>query len=197
MRLVLFTDIHGSESALASVLEKARAADAIVFAGDINTIEGSVEKLLRGLSRAGKPCIVVHGNHDSLEEIKAVCGKYPPLLFLHQGVYEHEGVTFVGHGGGGFARKDEAFERFWEKFLRGELKKAEKVVFVTHAPPYGTKVDSLYGEFRGNESYRRFIEEQHPVLHVCGHFHENFGKEDFIGPTRVINPGPRGVLTEI
>jgi len=198
MKLVLFTDLHGSESSLARVIEKARVADVVVFAGDLNSYATDSTKLMRALASTKKPCFIVHGNHDSPEELREICEKFsPPLLFIHKGVFEHDGVVFVGHGGGGFSRVDRDFEKLWKEHLRKELKGVEKSVFITHAPPYGTTVDSLYGESRGNESYRNFLEEHQPVLHVCGHFHENFGKKDMVKETTVINPGPDGMLFEI
>lgn len=53
-------------------------------------------------------------------------------------------------------------------------------------------LDKLAGGFFGNKSIRRFAEQNKVDLLICGHLHENFGKEDKIGKTKVINPGPFG-----
>ncbi|MDR1489314.1 MAG: metallophosphoesterase family protein [Desulfovibrio sp.] len=63
-------------------------------------------------------------------------------------------------------------------------------VLVSHCPPYGTACDRLgNGHPAGSRAVRGFIEERQPDLCVCGHIHEARA-EDFLGRTRVINPGP-------
>lgn len=197
MRLLVFTDLHGSQAALASVLEKARVADVLLFAGDLDHRAPDIEGLMARLSQTKKPCLVIHGNWDEPSAMHRACDRHDNLHFLHRGIYEQDGVKFLGHGGGGFMRTDKDFQTLWDKFLRKQLKPGDKSVLITHAPPYGTKVDSLYGESRGNETYRKFIDEHQPLVHVCGHFHENFGRTDKVGKTFVINPGPSGVYVEI
>jgi len=36
-----------------------------------------------------------------------------------------------------------------------------------------------------------------PVLVLCGHFHENFRKQDKIKNTLIINPGPDGTIINV
>ena len=73
----------------------------------------------------------------------------------------------------------------------------KKVILVTHAPPYQTRLDKIGDSFVGNRSIRNFIESNNPMLAISGHFHENSGKDDRIGKTVVINPGPFGKLIRI
>jgi Icc-related predicted phosphoesterase len=75
--------------------------------------------------------------------------------------------------------------------------KKDKVILVTHAPPYNTKVDRINGNLCGNKSIRNFISEVKPVLAVCGHLHETAGKRDKIGKTLVINPGYKGMVIDL
>ena len=75
--------------------------------------------------------------------------------------------------------------------------KDKKIILVTHAPPYKTNVDRIAGGHCGNKSIRHFIDKNKIDLVVCGHLHENFGKEDKIKKTRIINPGPFGKIVEI
>ncbi|HII71367.1 TPA: hypothetical protein HA265_01275, partial [Candidatus Woesearchaeota archaeon] len=60
-----------------------------------------------------------------------------------------------------------------------------------------TKLDDIWGESAGNDSFRRFIEEHEPHTAISGHLHENSGKVDKVGKTKLINPGPWGVVLEI
>ena len=75
--------------------------------------------------------------------------------------------------------------------------KAKKVVLVTHAPPYGTKLDDLYGESVGNISFRKFLVNGAVDMLLCGHLHENFNKKDMLNKTIIINAGPNGKIITI
>ncbi len=197
MRILAFTDLHGNEVALAKVLEKARVADLIIFAGDLNHHGADAETLLARLVSSKKPILIVHGNWDEENVLFKTCELHEDLHFLHRGMWEMNGVKFLGHGGGGFSREDKDFKRLWNKFFKKQLKPGDKSVLITHAPPYGTKADTLYGEPRGNKTYREFLEKHQPLYHVCGHFHENFGVTDKVDKTTVINPGPKGTYIDI
>jgi len=76
------------------------------------------------------------------------------------------------------------------------IKKDSKVVLVTHAPPYKTKLDHLEttNEYHGNESIRKFIKSTKPLLNVCGHLHENENKIDKINSTIILNPGKEKII---
>src|SRR5690606_8123947 len=75
-----------------------------------------------------------------------------------------------------------------KKALEG-VKEEKITLFVTHAPPYGTKTDLLpSGEHVGSKSIRKIIEELQPTINICGHIHEARGT-DKIGNTEIINPG--------
>ena len=62
-------------------------------------------------------------------------------------------------------------------------------LLLTHAPPYGTRLDRLRnGRHVGSQAVRAFIEKHQPSLCVCGHIHEAKG-EDRLGATILFNPG--------
>ena len=77
--------------------------------------------------------------------------------------------------------------------------KESKVVLLTHAPPYVTKMDVVPGFGHvGNKDYRTFIEKhKNVVLAFCGHIHEAEGTEELIGSTRVINVSKSGRVIEL
>ena len=69
---------------------------------------------------------------------------------------------------------------------------------LTHAPPYGTKLDFLeYFGHVGSKSSIKAIKELKPKLVLCGHLHENFHKMHKIGSTLIVNPGQDGTIVEI
>ena len=75
-------------------------------------------------------------------------------------------------------------------------KKDKKVIFITHDPPYKTKLDILKtnydkrnkGKHIGDDIYTKFDKKFQPLVHICSHMHENQGY-DKIGKTLVVNSG--------
>ena len=47
------------------------------------------------------------------------------------------------------------------------------------------------------ENIQILYKELKPVLTICGHLHETFNKQDKLGKSIIINPGPEGQLIEI
>ena|SRR3989344_4257805 len=112
--------------------------------------------------------------------------------------YKANNHLFLGYGGSGFALIEPGFYRIGETFAKIIRKnKNKKIIFITHAPPYGTKLDLIVTSHCGNKTLRNFVLKNKIDLHICGHLHENFGKEDRISKTRIINPGPYGKMIEI
>jgi len=189
MKILAFADVHGSQEALDRVIAKSSNADVLLCAGDLSNFEHGLHKMLGRLAQSHRLLIIIPGNHEGEELLRQECARFEGIIYLHRGLYRVGDVCFVGYGGGGFSEVDRDFENFVKK-ARGHMK--GKVVLVTHAPPYGTKLDKIYGEARGCKSIRDFIIAEKPVLAVSGHLHENDGVEDYIGKTHLINPGKKG-----
>src|SRR3989344_6440277 len=190
MKILAFTDIHGSKSALRRISQLTRIhnPDALVCAGDITVFENNLLFFLRKLNSIGKPVVIVHGNH---EEPGGFNVNLKNIHFVHKKNFIIGNVLFLGYGGGGFSVVDNGFKKIGERFEKIIAKnKDKKSVFVTHAPPYKTKLDNLDGQHCGNKTLNQFAEKNNIDLWVCGHLHENFGKEDKLKNTRVVNPGP-------
>ena len=201
MKLLAFTDIHGSLLALKRIEHKVKSEkpDLLICAGDISIFEHGIVNILRKLNKLNKKILIVHGNHE--DDITFI--KYSRLLkniiFIHKSYYVENNILFLGYGGGGFSMVDKEFEKTAKnKFKKIIMEnKDKKIVFVTHAPPYKTKLDKLGTNHAGNKSFRKFLGKNNVALMISGHLHENFGKEDNIGKTKVINPGPFGKIIEI
>lgn len=58
-------------------------------------------------------------------------------------------------------------------------------------------MDEAHGRHLGSEAVLAAIERKHPVLAVCGHIHQCWGREAAIGTTPVVNVGPAGRLFDI
>jgi uncharacterized protein len=190
MRILVFTDTHGNDHRLSKVIEKSKNADLVVCCGDMTVFENDIDKILSKINSMDKLTLVIPGNHESDEGLKRASARFKNIFYLHGTILEHDGLTFVGFGGGGFGIRDVEFERFIK--LHEDRLKNKKIVFVTHGPPFKTTLDFINNEHVGNKSYADFIKKHKPLVHFCGHIHENFSSIDRIDGTFILNPGPDG-----
>jgi Icc-related predicted phosphoesterase len=195
MRILAFTDLHESRKALEKLKEKSKEADLMVCAGDVSIFGSSLKRMLAELDSFGKPIIITHGNHESEEDMREQVVKFSNISYFHRESFEVQDFIFLFYGGGGFSKADKGFEQFI--FLVKPKIKGKKVILVTHAPPYETKLDRIGESSAGSKSIRHFIDSSSPLLAISGHFHENSGKDDRIGKTVLINPGPFGKFIRV
>jgi len=197
MRLLVFGDTHGSKSAIKRIIKKASGADIVICLGDLTNWGHNLENLLLKFKNLKSQFLFIHGNHEYIGDVKKVVKKHGFIQFLHQRSYSINNYVFFGYGGGGFLLEDLKFENIIKRFKK-TIKKNDKVILITHAPPYGTKLDILpYTGHAGNKSFTKFIKEIKPIYHLCGHFHENESKRDKINNTIILNPGPEGKIIRI
>ncbi len=195
--ILAFTDIHGAYEKVERILSRESHVDLVILGGDVTTYGSrkEAEAALDRFQKFEKPLLVVAGNMDppDLDE-----------LFLERGVSINgkgrmfEGVGFFGVSAGPLSPLRTPNEIPEEEILRRaeaglkDIRGAMWKVFVPHAPPFGTSVDTLRsGEHVGSTAVREFIERHQPDLTICGHIHEARG-EDLLGRTRIINCGPAG-----
>lgn len=201
MKILAFTDTHGSLSALKRIKQKIKSQnpDLLVCAGDISIFEQGIVSILRALNRLDKKIVMVHGNHEDDLTFRKLSKLFRNIIFIHKSHFILNNALFLGYGGGGFAITDKEFEKIASSRFRKLIKKnkEKKVIIVTHGPPYKTRLDKLMQGHCGSKSLRKFIDKNRIDFLVCGHLHENFGKEDKIKKTKIINPGPFGKIVEI
>ncbi len=198
MRLLAFVDVHGNKKAINGLIElsKKENPDALVCSGDISNFSSDLEEIIRSFKSAGKPLLIIPGNHEDENELNQLCKNFDFCIDIHKNVYKIGNYLFIGFGGGGFSFEDYEFEAFIRK-IKNKISKEDKIILVTHAPIYGTKVDIIPGlGHRGCKSYRKFVEVFKPVVVICGHLHETEKISDKIGKTLIINPGKYGKIIE-
>ena len=203
MKILAFTDLHGSLSSYRAIHTKVKKEkpDCIFCLGDFTIFHAGMDVMLKKISDLGLPTLVIHGNHEDESVVERLCGNFPNLLFVHGKVVELGGYKVVAHGGGGFCgRGRNARDAEFDAMIKAARKDLSgKIILITHAPPYGTKVDisAWLREHVGCASYADFIVKYKPVLALCGHLHENFGVKEKKGKTLIVNPGPEGVVFKI
>lgn len=201
MKILAFTDIHGSSLALKRIEQKVKTKkpDLLVCAGDMSIFEHGIVRIMRRLDRLNKKIVIVHGNHEEGSTFVKFSKLFKNIIFIHKRHFIKNNILFLGYGGGGFSITDKKFEKIAKAKFKNLIKnnKNKKIILVTHAPPYKTKLDKLTRDYCGNKSIRHFIEKNDIELVICGHLHENFGKEDKINKTKIFNPGPFGKIIKI
>jgi hypothetical protein len=194
MRILAFTDIHGSYDRVVGILSKEAAFDAVIVGGDLTT-HGAVSEATNAIRRFqefGKPLFAVAGNMD-LPSFDALYDALGVNINGKGAVLGEAG--FFGIAGSPFTPMHTPYEISEEEMRRRadagweDLRALRWKVFVPHAPPLGTKLDKiLLGTHVGSSAIKTFVEENQPDVLVCGHIHESRGL-DTLGKTRMVNCG--------
>lgn len=200
MRIYVCTDIHGSARAIDRIREQVKRLKPSLLCclGDLSIFEHDLDRLLFEMNSFNLPTLMLHGNHESEERLRAACAQLPMIRFIHKEAVTIDGWTFAAFGGGGFDERYPELER-----LRKGWKGLDwsRTVFLSHAPPFGTTLDDV-GEggeewHVGSKTLRKLIDEEQPLIVVAGHIHECFLATDSAGATRIENPGPGGRLYDL
>ncbi|MGH2569554.1 MAG: metallophosphoesterase family protein [Bacteroidota bacterium] len=197
MRILAFSDIHGSYRKVEEILAKESGYDAIIIAGDLTTVGSrrEAEDALERFQTHGKPMYVVAGNMDppELDELFVGLG----VSINARGIIQ-DGVGFFGVSASPFTPMNTPYEISEDEIKRRaeagwkNVSNARWKIFVPHAPPRDTNVDKIMiGMHVGSTAVREFIETYQPDAAVCGHIHEARGM-DAIGKTTIVNCGPVG-----
>ncbi len=174
----------------------ARRADVVIGAGDFGSVHRGVAETCDMLVVIETPTVVVPGNNETLDELRAACTGWKAAKVLHGSGAEIAGVSFWGLGGGipttpwpwSFDLSEDEAEAALEGCPDGVD------VLVLHSPPRGF----LDGDRSlGSEALLRAVERVKPRVAVCGHIHECQGQEAAIGSTRLFNLGPAGRFIEV
>ncbi|MEM1582087.1 MAG: metallophosphoesterase family protein [Candidatus Bathyarchaeia archaeon] len=200
MKILAGTDFHGFRPAFESFAEEAKMQEVnlVILSGDVTNF-GTVDQaksLLSILLKTDIPVFFVPGNCDPPSLINL---NLNGLKCTHGVGVSYGELSFIGIGGSPIT----PFKTFFEmkedeiaEILRGcinslgsEIKRHD-VILISHSPPKDTKLDrTSLGMHVGSVSIRKFIEEQKPLMVICGHIHEAKGR-DSINNTVIVNPGP-------
>ena len=198
MKILAFVDLHSDKDKLKILIKKIEkeAPSIIISAGDTSNFGKYLKEIITEIKITNKILLIIPGNHESPHEIEKISDN-KQIINIHKKYFKINNIIFLGYGTGGFSIEEKEFEKLSKSF-RSEIKKDSRIVLVTHAPPYGNKIDIIPGlGHRGCISFTKFIKEFKPVLHICGHLHETWYKEDNLEKTIIINPGPEGKIIEI
>jgi len=197
LRLLIFSDIHNDWKALERLLQV--DADYYIAAGDQVTWARGFDKCGELLeSRAGK-VYVLPGNHESADQVRAMCARYD----LHDFHEQHLRIGQWHVAGLGYSNPTpfNTPGEYSELQIAARLERfasLQPLVLVCHAPPFDTKLDEIRaGLHAGSTAVREFIDQHQPGYFFCGHIHEAEGVQIHMGKTRAVNVGKRGYLLEL
>jgi Icc-related predicted phosphoesterase len=193
VKLLAFSDLHRDLGRAARLAERSVEVDAVIAAGDFASIHQGLEETIDALRPIVTPTVVVPGNNETEEELRAACSGWEAATVLHGESTQVDGTVFFGLGAGiPVTPWDWSFDL--DEEAAGERLSAcpEGAVLVVHSPPFGHCDENGAGEHLGSEAILQAIEEKRPRLAVCGHVHESWGAESRVGSTPVYNLGPEG-----
>jgi hypothetical protein len=202
-KILLFTDMHGDRRSVdiaEKILEKDKF-DMIIYLGDfsekIGESDANEEDLAYMVHKLGGfgDFYSLFGNCDSPELQKTLEDKgfalHNRLIFI--------GKTAIIGWGGSHPTPFNTPGEFDEEEIRESLSKlmddaaakgAERLILVTHEPPFETNADKLPdGPHVGSKALREIVEEYQPNIDICGHIHEA-KSTDSINGSKIVNIGP-------
>ena len=189
-----FGDIHEDLSLLDEIPDLA-AADGVIISGDITNRGGTrrASELLGAVFRINSNIYAQIGNMDRPEITSYLDEKGWNIHAKGRQLAEDVGIMGVGYSTPTpfMTPSEVSDDRLAQWLNKGyeQIKHLPKLILVAHDPPFGSKAAQLpFGENVGNRSVLEFIRRVQPDICLTGHIHEA-ESEDFIGKTKIINPG--------
>lgn len=194
MRILAVGDIHGNYMNVIRYI-KENPVDLIIVTGDITHFGPPElgEEILNEISSFDIPVLAIPGNCDPINLYGNIDNSN--AINIHRRSVTIKNIGICGFGGSNPTPFNTPLE-FDEVEIYDQASKALETIkdhkitlFVTHAPPFGTKADLLEsGDHVGSTGLRKVIDEYQPSINICGHIHEA-KTIDELGETIVVNPG--------
>ena len=197
MKILAFSDLHHNHRAAAALVGISAEADLVIGAGDFCNMRQALPQAMEMLAGISVPMLVVPGNAESADELRAAA--LPGTTVLHGQGVEVEGIKIFGIGYGipvtpfGSWSCD-LTEACAETMLAGC---GAADILISHSPPMGVADVTSRGDSVGSVAVRDAIARLQPVLVFCGHIHDSWGRSGMIGKSRVFNLGPRANWFEV
>ena len=189
-----FGDIH-EDISLLDEIHDLTDAEGVIISGDITNRGGTrkADQILKRISDVNPNIYAQIGNMDRAEITDYLEEKGWNIHARGKQLADNIGIMGVGYSTPTpFRTPSEVPDAMLKKWLdKGyeQIQHLPKLILVAHDPPFGSKAAELpSGENVGNKSVLEFIRRVQPDICLTGHIHEA-DSEDFIGKTKVLNPG--------
>jgi uncharacterized protein len=198
VRILAFSDLHRDLGQAGQLVERSSDADVVIAAGDFASVHEGLEETIDALRPITVPTVLVPGNNETEDALRAACEGWDGATVLHGQGAEIDGTQFFGLGAGiPITPWDWSFDLDDDAATEMLAACPEGAVLVLHSPPKDHCDSAGGGGNFGSPALLRAIEEKRPRLAVCGHIHESWGCESKIGETPVRNLGPKGTWLEV
>jgi Icc-related predicted phosphoesterase len=198
VKLLAFSDLHCDLRQAARLVKMSAEADVVIGAGDFASVHEGLEETIEALSAIKAPTVLVPGNNETDEALRAATAGWRTATVLHGGGAKIAGVDFFGLGAGiPVTPWDWSFDLADEKASVMLTLCPEGAVLVLHSPPHGHCDSNGSGDSFGSYALLNAIEVKKPRLVVCGHIHESWGCESEADGTPIRNLGPKGTWLEV
>lgn len=201
MKILAFSDLHTDVRACQRLVQVAQAnqVQVAVGAGDFATMRNGLQAVIDVLAELPCPVVLVPGNGESVDELRAACQDHAHVHVLHGSAVEIESQVFFGLG---YAVPETPFGA-WSCDL-SEDSAAELLrdcpsgcVLVSHSPPYGHVDQNSRGLHVGSRTVLETIVRTQPKIVFCGHVHDCWQGSSRVGDSPVHNLGPTGSLFQV
>jgi Icc-related predicted phosphoesterase len=199
MKILCFSDLHRDCDAARRLVTMADGVDVVIGAGDFaNRHQGAIDTIAI-LSEIQLPAVLVPGNGETADELRTTAAGWKTAKVLHGQGCSIDGVNFWGVGGGIPVTPfgDWSYDFSEDEATQMLAGASRGGVLVVHSPPIDTVDYDSNGLIRGSQAIRDTVDSKQPQLVVCGHIHSDWGKQVTLGPTKIINAGPQGMIVQI
>jgi len=198
VKLLAFSDLHRDLDQAARLVEPAAAADVVIGAGDFGSVHEGLDETLAALAPIATPTILVPGNNETVNALRAAAADWPAATVLHGEGTAIDGVEFFGLGAGVPTTPwDWSFDLSEEEAAAMVAPAPEGCVLVLHSPPFGHCDGGDPDTHFGSKALLAAVEAKRPRLVVFGHIHEAWGCASTVGATPLRNLGPSGAWIEV
>ena len=198
MKILAFSDLHRDLDQAAKLVEMSADADVVIGAGDFASVHEGLEETIGALAPIETPTILVPGNNETVDALRAAAAGWPAATVLHGEGTTIEGLEFFGLGAGiPTTPWDWSFDLSEEEAATMIAPAPEGCVLVLHSPPKGNCDGGDPDTHFGSETLLAAVELKQPRLVVFGHIHEAWGCQSTVGDSPLRNLGPTGTWIEI
>lgn len=193
MKVLAFSDVHCDLGAVDALVAQSGNADVVAGVGDFASVHEGLEQTIRPLRSIEVPVLLVPGNNETVDALRAAVDGWNGTTVLHGEGAEVEGVAFFGIGGGiPTTPWDWSFDLTEEEAAAKLAGLPDGAVLLSHSPPKGHVDKGL-----GSVSVLAAAERTGARAVLCGHIHEEWTNESRIGDTLVRNLGPDGFVLDL
>lgn len=193
MRVLAFSDVHCDLGAVEALVAAAADVDVVCGVGDFAKVHEGLEETVAPLRGVEVPLVLVPGNNETEDALRAAVAGWDGVTVLHGGGTEIGGVSFYGIGAGIPTTPWEWSFDLSEQEAEAKLAGLpDGAVLLSHSPPKGHVDKGL-----GSAAVAAAAERTGARAVLCGHIHEEWTNESRIGETLVRNLGPDGYVLEV